>query len=105
MTRAAARLSRWLDGVIDADRRYICGSCDDRFPGRAEGMAHVLAFHPEFAGTFPTELADPAWTPVSEPAMARPLGTTRPLMPVLGWARPAQWAREPTTCPDGGRRP
>ncbi|HEX5336262.1 MAG TPA: hypothetical protein VFW55_10290 [Propionicimonas sp.] len=72
-------LARWMNRIIDADERHICGCCDDRFPGRAEGVAHVIACHPEFAGA-----VDRDWTPVSEPVPVRPLGTTRPFMPVWG---------------------
>ncbi len=77
-------LRRWVNRIIDADERYICGCCDDRFPGRAEGVAHVVAFHPEFAGAFANEPVDHAWTPASEPVPMRPLGTPRPFMPVWG---------------------
>lgn len=83
MSRAAGRLSRWLDRVIDADERYICGACDIRFPGRTEGISHVEACHPEFA-TVATAVADHDWTPAGEPALARSLGATSPLMPALG---------------------
>jgi hypothetical protein len=84
MSRSAGRFSRWVNRVLDADERYICGSCDDRFPGRTEGVAHVVACHPQFAGVFATEAADNEWTPASEPLPACPLGTTRPFMPVWG---------------------
>ncbi len=79
-----AGLSRWMNRIIDADERYICGCCDDRFPGRAEGVAHVVACHPEFAGAFANEPFDHDWKPVSEPVPARPLSTPRPFMPVWG---------------------
>jgi hypothetical protein len=81
MSRATGRFSRWMDRIIDADERYICAACDDRFPGRHEGISHVLACHPEFAGMLTTEAVDQA--PVIEPVAARPLGATRPFAPAL----------------------
>lgn len=84
MSHATGRLTRWMDRILDADERYICAACDDRFPGRSEGISHVMACHPEFAGMLANEPVDQHWTPDSEPVPARPLGTTRPLMPVLG---------------------
>jgi hypothetical protein len=84
MSSSAGRLSRWMNRVLDADDRYICGCCDDRFPGRPEGVAHVIACHPEFAGFFAKEPVDHDWRPLSEPVAVRPLGTSRPFMPVWG---------------------
>lgn len=83
MNRVTSRFSRWMSQVLDADERYICGVCDDRFPGRYEGTSHVVACHPEFAGMLTTENVDQDWTPASEPMTARPLGATRPLVAVL----------------------
>jgi len=81
MNRLAARFSRWMDQILDADERYICAVCDDRFPGRYEGTSHVVACHPEFAGMLTT--VDHDRTPVCEPVPARPSGATRPLVAVL----------------------
>jgi hypothetical protein len=47
-------------------------------------VAHVVACHPEFAGVFASEPVDHDWKPVSGPVPVRPLGTTRPFMPVWG---------------------
>lgn len=49
MSRSLVRLSCWLQRVMDADERYICAACDDRFAGRTEGIAHVVAHHPEYS--------------------------------------------------------
>ena len=84
MSHTAGRLSHWLDRVIDADERYICGACDIRFPGRIEGISHVEACHPEFARMVTNVVADHDRTPDSEPALALSLGATNPLMPALG---------------------
>lgn len=83
MSRAAGRISRWMNRILDADERYICAACDERFPGRFEGVSHVTACHPEFAGMLTTDSIGRHWTPASEPVPVRPLGTTRPLQPVL----------------------
>jgi hypothetical protein len=47
MSHGTGRFSRWVNRVLDADERYICATCDDRFPGRTEGVVHVAACHPE----------------------------------------------------------
>ena len=77
-----AGLSRWMNRILDTDERYICGCCDDRFPGRAEGVSHVVSCHPEFAGAFANEPFDRDATPASEPMPSRLLSTPRPFMPV-----------------------
>lgn len=83
MNRLTGRFSRWMDQVLDADERYICAVCDDRFPGRYEGTSHVVACHPEFAAMLTTETVDHARTAVCEPVTARPSGATRPLVAIL----------------------
>ncbi len=42
------RLFAWFDRLIEADQRYACGVCDDRFNDLALAADHVLHCHPEF---------------------------------------------------------
>ncbi len=84
MSRIPGRFSAWMNRVLDSDERFICGCCDDRFAGRAAGVSHVVACHPEFAAAFTNEPLDHAWTPATEPVPARPVAATRPFMPVWG---------------------
>ncbi len=51
------RASAWLDRVVEADPRYICAACDDRFPNHALGAEHVWRCHPEYEGVVIAELA------------------------------------------------
>ncbi|MCC6495347.1 MAG: hypothetical protein IT193_03710 [Propionibacteriaceae bacterium] len=86
MSRAQGRFGRWLQRVLDADTRYICAACDDRFRCRIEGIEHVLRCHPEF-GCVSLEATDvrPA---VVEPVLTRAPATTatRPLVPTPLWS-------------------
>ncbi len=42
-------LRRLWRRYLNADNRYICGCCDDRFATREDGIAHVRRCHPEYA--------------------------------------------------------
>jgi hypothetical protein len=86
MMGALGRLPRWLQRTIDADERYICAACDDRFAGRSDGIAHVLDCHPEFAGIFSQEISGNQLMPVAEPSRPRSVGATRPLVAAAGWS-------------------
>jgi hypothetical protein len=84
MSPATGRISALLSRFLDSDERVICGCCDERFAGRAAGISHVVACHPEYAATCTNAPIDHPWTPASEPPPAPPLGATRPFMPVWG---------------------
>ena len=53
-----SRISAWLKRVLDTDERVICGCCDERFAGRAAGLSHVVACHPEYAAACANERLD-----------------------------------------------
>ena len=84
MSRGQSAFGRWLQRVLDADTRYICAACDDRFRCRTEGVEHVLRCHPEFscvsldAGSRPSALE-----PV--PALVAVSVTARPMVPTPLW--------------------
>ena len=83
MSRATGRISAWLSRFLDSDERVICGCCDERFAGRAAGISHVVACHPEYAATCTNEPIDHRW-PANDAPPAPSLGATRPFMPVCG---------------------
>ena len=86
-SQAFARLSRWLQRSINTDERYICAACDDRFPGRDEGVAHVVHSHPEFAGALADEVINSGWRQVVQPCPTPTVpAPTGPLMPAAGWS-------------------
>lgn len=73
--RITARFGGWLDRLLLADNRYICGGCDDRFQSRSQGIEHVQRCHPEYRGVIvyddATELI-PAATRHSRPTRMVP---------------------------------
>lgn len=85
ITRALGRFSVWLEKTIDADERYICASCEDRFPGRSAAIEHVIHCHPEFAGVYANESAGREQSPETCPRGLMP-GTALPLVPAAGWS-------------------
>jgi hypothetical protein len=87
MSRAVGRLSRWLERVMDADERFICAACDDRFADRSDGITHVMHCHPEFATAFTSEVVAHGRTTIPDACPPRAVGSTsRPLMPVASWS-------------------
>lgn len=87
MSRARGRLSLWLERVIDADERYICAACDDRFANRGDGITHVVHCHPEYASVLAGTTIGHGRTSSPDVCPPRTVGTpTRPLVPAAGWS-------------------
>lgn len=45
-----ARLSSRIERILNADSRYVCAACDERFPSASAGVEHVVRCHPEYRG-------------------------------------------------------
>lgn len=45
-----ARLSARIERILNADSRYVCAACDERFPNATAGIEHVARCHPEYRG-------------------------------------------------------
>ena len=83
MSRGLGRLSLWLQRTMDAEERFICAACDDRFPGRSAAIEHVIHCHPEFAAVYADETGRRRDS--SESCPQRPVpGTALPLVPSAG---------------------
>ncbi|MGV8907499.1 MAG: hypothetical protein ACOH1Y_00810 [Propionicimonas sp.] len=86
-SRLLRRLSRWLLQTMEADGRYICAACDDRFRGRGEGVAHVVHCHPESAGILADEAVATGRTQAAEPCPTRKdAASNRPFLPATSWS-------------------
>lgn len=87
MSRAQGRLALWLQRVIDADGRYICAACDDRFADRTDGITHVMHCHPEYASMLAGATVAHGRTHAPDVTPPRVVGNpTRPLVPAAGWS-------------------